>query len=142
MAKAKANKTVETKASVPDFVKTIKEEKKRKDFLACIDLLTKHTKFPAKMWGPAIVGFGSYHYKYESGREGDAPLAAISSRVAGITFYLSNLKANEDLLKKLGKYKVSGGCVHIKQLEDIDIKVLVKLLDISMKYVKSKYPDK
>ena len=138
MAKAQ-NKTVETNDNVADFLKKVKEEQKRKDCLAIVDLLAKHTKMKAKMWGPAIVGFGSYHYKYESGREGDAPLAAFSPRASSITIYLSSIK--EELIKKLGKHKLSGGCVHIQKLEDIDTAVLLKLIDNSMKYTRAKYPD-
>ena len=138
MAKAQ-NKTVENNDSIADFFKKVKDEQKRKDCLAIVDLLSKHTKMKAKMWGPAIVGFGSYHYKYESGREGDAPLAAFSPRASSITIYLSGIK--EELIKKLGKHKLSGGCVHIQKLEDIDKVVLLKLIDNSMKYTRAKYPD-
>jgi hypothetical protein len=128
MAK-KENKTVETKSSVPAFVKKIANEKKRKDFSAIIDLITKHTKLEPKMWGTAIVGFGSYHYKYESGREGDAPLTGLASRASSITLYLGSKFENaEELFSKLGKHKVSGGCLHIQKLEDIDTAVLVKMV--------------
>ena len=92
------------------------------------------------MWGTAIVGFGSYHYKYDSGREGDAPLVGLSSRATSITFYLANVKEKKELLKKLGKHKMGGGCIHIQKLEDIDTSVLTKMADISIKYFKSKYP--
>ena len=82
------NKTVETTNSVAAFVAAIKDEKKRIDFAALIDLITKTTKTAPKMWGTAIVGFGSYHYKYESGREGDAPLVGLAARASSIVFYL------------------------------------------------------
>ena len=94
---AKANKTIETKASVAVFLKTVKEEKKRKDCSAIIDLVTKSTGLEPKMWGTAIVGFGSYHYKYESGREGDAPLAGLAARANSIVLYLDDKK--EELLR-------------------------------------------
>jgi hypothetical protein len=139
MAKAQ-NKTVETKEPVADFLKTIKDEKKRQDCFAISDLMSKHTKFPAKMWGNAIVGFGAYHYKYESGREGDAPLAAFSPRASSIVLYLNNAKEKAELLKKLGKHKLSGGCLHIQKLEDIDPAALLKLVDHSIKSTRSKYP--
>ncbi len=135
------NKTVETKASVAAFLKTIPEEKKRKDCSAIIDLLTKHTGFPPKMWGTGIVGFGSYHYKYESGREGDAPLSGIASRANSITLYLgSNFDNREALLSKFGKHKASGGCVHIQKLEDIDTGVLIKMVKNSIKHTQKQYP--
>ncbi len=136
----KQNKTTENKNSVTDFIKTVKDEKKRKDCLAIIDLVAKHTGFKAKMWGTAIVGFGSYHYKYETGREGDAPLVALSPRASSITLYLSNAKAKEELLKKFGKHKLSGGCIHIQKLEDIDTGILIKMVDASIKHLKALYP--
>src|SRR5580765_3551751 len=123
------NKTTETKKSVSGFLKTITDEKKRKDFSVIIDLITKHRRLEPKMWGTGIVGFGTYHYKYESGREGDAPLAALSPRANAITLYLSNVKAKEDLLKKLGKHKTGGGCIYIQKLEDIDKAILIKMVD-------------
>lgn len=134
------NKTVETQDSVADYLSTVKDEKKRKDCSAIIDLMAKHTKLEPKMWGTAIVGFGSYHYKYESGREGDAPLAALAARANAITLYLSNAKEKEELLKKLGKYKMSGGCIHVQKLEDIDTGILTKLVDNSIKHLRKKYP--
>ncbi len=142
MAKSTANKTIETKDSVADFLKKIKDEKKRNDCKAIMDFIGKHTGMKAKMWGTAIVGFGSYHYVYDSGREGDAPLSAFAPRASSIVIYLYNLKENAELLKKLGKHKLSGGCVHIKALEDIDTKILGKLIDASIKYIKKTYPDK
>ena len=134
------NKTVETQYSVADHLSTIKDEKKRKDCSAIIDLMAKHTKLEPKMWGTAIVGFGSYHYKYESGREGDAPLAALAARSNAITLYVSNAKEKEELLNKLGKYKMSGGCIYVQKLEDIDTGILIKLVDNSIKHLKKKYP--
>ena len=135
------NKTIETKASVDVFLKKIKEEKRRKDFSAITDLITKHTGLEPKMWGTAIVGFGSYHYKYDSGREGDAPLLGIASRANAITLYLgSNFDNIEELLGKFGKYKMSGGCIHIQKLEDIDTRILIKMVKNSLKYTKKKYP--
>ncbi|MGC4038080.1 MAG: DUF1801 domain-containing protein [Chitinophagaceae bacterium] len=134
------NKTVETDASVKTFLQTIKEEKKRDDCTALVKLYGKHTGFQPKMWGNAIIGFGSYHYKYESGREGDAPLLALSPRASSIVLYLYDVASKESLLKKFGKCKVSGGCVHIKKLEDIDTGILMQLMDNSMQHVKKKFP--
>jgi hypothetical protein len=135
---AKANKTVETKASVAGFLKTIKDEKKRKDCSVIIDIISKATGFEPKMWGTAIVGFGSYHYKYESGREGDAPLAGIAARASSITFYLgAEFTKRDELLAKFGKHKLSGGCIHIQKLEDIDTGILVKMVKNSVAYRKT-----
>lgn len=130
---AKENKTTETRASVPAFLKTIKDEKRRKDFSAIIDLITKHTGLEPKMWGTAIVGFGSYHYKYESGREGDAPLTGIAARTNSITLYLgTSFEKREELLSKFGKHKMSGGCIHIQKIEDIDTGILIKMVKNSI----------
>ena len=99
--------------------------------------MKKQSGFDAKMWGPAIVGFGSYHYKYESGREGDAPLVAFSPRKAEISLYLSSsFDKRDELLAKLGKHKSAKACVYIKKLEDVDVKVLEKMVELSVKHVK------
>jgi len=131
------NKTVETKASVGAYVKKIADDKKRKDFAAIIELVSSSTGIEPKMWGPAIVGFGSYQYKYDSGREGDAPLFGLAARVNAITLYLgSKFDGRDELLAKFGKYTASKGCVYIKKLEDIDTAVLVKMVKKSMEYTK------
>ncbi|HYV93435.1 MAG TPA: DUF1801 domain-containing protein [Chitinophagales bacterium] len=135
------NKTTETKASVAAYLMKIKDEERRTDFSAVIDLITKHTGLEPKMWGTAIVGFGSYHYKYESGREGDAPLAGIASRANAITLYLgSGFDKREALLSKFGKHKISGGCIHIQKLEDIDTGILIKMVKNSITHRKKEYP--
>ena len=142
MAQAK-NKTVETKSSVAAFVKKIANEKKRSDFSALVKLISKDTKFEPKMWGAAIVGFGSYHYKYESGREGDAPLVGIASRASSITLYIGcDYEKSDELLAKLGKHKMSGGCLHIQKLEDIDTGVLSKMVKASVAHKKKQYSSK
>ncbi|MEO5569387.1 MAG: DUF1801 domain-containing protein [Bacteroidia bacterium] len=135
------NKTTENKNSVTGFLATVKDEKKRSDCSVLIKLIAEHTGFEPKMWGTAIVGFGSYHYKYESGREGDAPLASLSPRANAITLYLSNVKEKPELLKKLGKHKIGGGCIYIQKLEDIDTGILMKMTDHSIKHLRSKYPE-
>lgn len=135
------NKTVETQNSVASFLKTITDEKKCKDFSAIIDLISKLTGLEPKMWGTSIVGFGSYHYKYESGREGDAPLMGIAPRANAITLYLgTEFDKREELLSKFGKHKIGGGCVHIQKLEDIDTVVLTKMVKNSIAHIKKQYP--
>jgi hypothetical protein len=135
------NKTTETKLSVASFVKAIKDDKRRKDFSTIVDLIAEHTGLEPKMWGTAIVGFGSYHYKYDSGREGDAPLTGMASRANAITLYLcSTFDDREALLAKLGKHKTEKGCLYIQKLEDIDSKILVKMVKNSIKYYQKKYP--
>jgi hypothetical protein len=135
------NKTIETQNSVAGFLTSIKDEKRRKDCSAIIDLITEQTGFEPKMWGTSIVGFGSYHYKYESGREGDAPLAGIASRTNAITLYLSsNFDKREELLLKFGKHKTDKACIYIQNLEDIDTRILTTMVKNSIKYYKKKYP--
>ena len=136
------NKTVETKQSIADFLLTIKDEKKRQDCSELIKLIKKETGLTPKMWGTSIVGFGKYHYKYESGREGDAPLTGIASRAKTITLYLgTKFEKSEELFSKLGKYKLSGGCVHIQKLEDVDLKILVKMFINSIEQRRKIYPE-
>lgn len=139
MAASKA-KTVETQNSVDDFLNLLTDEQKKQDCYAILKLMEKQSGFKAKMWGPAIVGFGSYHYKYESGREGDAPLVAFSPRKAEISLYLSSGFENRDkLLEKFGKHKSAKACIYIKKLEDIDIEILEKMISLSVKHVKKMY---
>lgn len=136
MAQAKA-KTVETSASVTAFIKKA-DKAKQADSLELLKIFEKASGFEPKMWGPAIIGFGSYHYKYESGREGDAPLCGFSPRKQAFSFYLSSgFKEREDLLKKLGKHKASKACIYIKKLEDIDLIILKKMIRLSVTYTKS-----
>ena len=93
------------------------------------------------MWGPSIVGFGSHHYKYESGREGDSPNIAFSPRASSLAIYLSGSFENrEELLKKLGKHKTDKGCVHIKTLADINKVVLIKMMINHVKHIQQLYP--
>ena len=128
MSKAK-NKTVETEASVDNFLDTIKDLDKRKDCSTIIGLIEKELKLAPKMWGPSIVGFGSYHYKYDSGREGDAPLVGLASRASSITFYIgADYSKQIELEAKLGKHKKSGGCLHIVKLADVDQKTLLTII--------------
>ena len=135
------NKTTENTNSVTDFINTVTDETKRNDCFQIIELMQIQTGFEAKMWGGAIVGFGSYHYKYESGREGDAPLIGFSPRVNAITLYLAgDFDKKEELLKKFGKHKTSKGCIYIKRLVDVDIKLLKEMIKISVVHMKKKYP--
>ena len=135
------NKTVETKNSVAGFLAKIKDGQKRKDCSAIIELLAGQTELEPKMWGPGIVGFGSYHYVYESGREGDAPLVGLSPRASAIVFYLStNFEKRKELLKSFGKHKTGKGCIYIQKLDDIDTGILVKMVKNSIKHVKKIYP--
>jgi hypothetical protein len=136
------NKTIETKTNILDFLSTIKDEKRRKDCSRIIDLISEHTGLEPKMWGPSIIGFGSYHYKYDSGHEGDAPLVGIASRTNAIVFYLSaNFEERNVLLQSLGKHKTEKGCVYIKSIEDIDTGVLIKMISNHIKHIQKLYPN-
>jgi hypothetical protein len=134
------NKTTETKNSVAEYLNAIADEKRRKDCSAIVELFKKQTALEPKMWGAGIVGFGSYHYKYDSGREGDAPIVAFSSRANAISLYLSaNFEDREELLKKFGKHKTGKGCVYIQKLEDVDTTILSKMVKNSFEHKKDLY---
>ncbi|HRI79689.1 MAG TPA: DUF1801 domain-containing protein [Cyclobacteriaceae bacterium] len=133
---AKENKTTETAASVSGFIDKIKDETKRDDSYRIIKLMQKHTGFKPKMWGPSIIGFGTYHYQYESGREGDMPIIAFSPRSTAIVLYFSSeFKNRTALLKKFGKHKASKGCVYVKKLADVDMEVLEEMIVENIKKV-------
>ncbi len=135
------NKTTENQKSVAQFIETIPDKVKKQDCRRIIELMQKATSHPPKMWGSGIVGLGSCHYKYESGHEGDMPLAGFSPRSTAIVFYLSgNFKGRDQLLEKLGKYKAGKGCLYVKKLGDIDTAVLEKMIAASAKHVQSVYP--
>ena len=139
MANAKV-KTVVTNESVADFINKIEDETKRNDCFAIINLMRKVSGFEEKMWGPSIIGFGSYHYKYESGREGDAPLVGFSPRKAEISLYLAHgFKERQALLEKFGKHKTAKACIYIKKLSDIDTNVLEEMIGHSIAYIKELY---
>jgi hypothetical protein len=123
------NKTNETTINVTDFINTyVVDEQKKADSFELIKLMQKWSGFEAKMWGPTIVGFGSYHYKYASGHEGDAPLIAFSPRKAAFSLYITSQKdQNKELLDQLGKYKIATACIYVKKLSDIDIAILEKI---------------
>jgi hypothetical protein len=137
------NKTTETILSVKDFINDIKDETKRKDSFSLIELIKKQTGLEPKMWGPGIVGFGSYHYKYDSGHEGDSPLVGFSPRASAISLYLSGqFEKREELLEKLGKHKTNKGCIYVKKLDDINIEILQKMIANHIRHIQELYPDK
>jgi hypothetical protein len=123
------NKTKVTKASVASYLAGIKDETRRKDCEDLARLMTKATKQQPKMWGKSIVGFGNYHYKYESGREGEICAVGFSSRKGDITLYgLTSAPQHEELLGKLGKHSRGKGCFYIRKLSEVDPKVLGQLV--------------
>ena len=130
-------KTKPHDASVDDFLNSIPEEGKRTDAFAIMKLMKQVTRKKPKMWGPSIVGFGEYHYKYDSGREGDWFLTGFSPRKQNLTLYImSGFARYATLMKRLGKYKIGKSCLYIKRLDDIDVTVLKELIRLSAEHVK------
>jgi hypothetical protein len=138
MAKKAELKTKVNDASVEGFLNSVTDEQKREDCFEILKLMKQVTKETPKMWGSSIVGFGSYHYKGASGREGDWMLTGFSPRKQNLTLYImGGFNSNKDLLKKLGKYKTSVGCLYIKKLDDVDRKVLKELVAESVRTMKN-----
>jgi len=123
------NKTRATEASVAGYLAAIQEEGRRHDCEALVTLMTRATGEPPNMWGTSIVGFGSYHYQYDSGREGDACLVGFSSRKGDISLYLgTDYPGRDGLLSRLGKHKLAKACLYLHKLSDIDLNVLEQLI--------------
>jgi len=136
------NKSTETTLSVSDFIEQLTDPVKKDDSYRIIAMMEDRSGFEAKLWGPSIIGFGSYHYQYESGHQGDAPLIAFSPRSAAISLYLAcGFKEREELLKQLGKYKTGKSCIYIKRLSDIDSVVLIRMIELSLAYTKGLHPE-
>ena len=136
-----ANQTQPTKVTVKAFIDTLPDEAKRADAKALVKLMQNATGEKPVMWGPAIIGFGSCHYTYDSGREGDMPLVSFSPRKAATVLYnLTTSTDHKELLPKLGKHKVSGGCLHIKKLTDVDPKVLETLVVKAAAATRAQHP--
>lgn len=133
------NKTKPTKASVTAFLNKIKDRQLREDCFAILEMMQKVSNSDPVMWGSAIIGFGSFHYVYESGREGDTIVIGFSPRKQNITIYLTGgLSQVEDDLTKLGKYKRGKGCLYVKSLSDVNAEVLKKILSKAVKKAQSK----
>jgi hypothetical protein len=134
------NKTKPTDASVEAYLSAIEDGGRRDDCRAIASLMAKLAKAPAHMWGASIVGFGSYHYKYASGREGDACLTGFSSRKGDISVYLVASGAEqEQLLALLGRHKMGKACLYIRKLADIDMAILERLIAGSVAEIKRRY---
>lgn len=135
------NKTTETKHDVTAFIDAFADsEQKKLDSYELVDIMHKATGFEPKMWGPSIIGFGTYHYKYESGHEGDAPLVAFSPRKAAISLYIfSGLEEQKPLIENLGKFKMGKSCIYVKKLNDINQVELIKVIKATTKWLKEKY---
>jgi hypothetical protein len=134
------NKTQATQASVSAFLKAVEHPKRHEDARTIKKMMDKVTGWKAKMWGPSIVGYGQYHYKYDSGREGDFLITGFSPRKQALTIYIvPGFSQYDDLMAKLGKYKTGRSCLYINKLEDIDLKVLETLIKKSVVFMKKKY---
>jgi len=136
------NKTQPTPQKVSEFIAGIEDTRKRAECRELMKLMRETTGKRAKMWGASIVGFGNYHYKYASGREGDFFLTGFSPRKQALTIYIINgFEPHTELMQKLGKFKVGKSCLYVKTLDDIDRSILTKLVKASVAYMRKKYPD-
>ena len=127
------NKTKPTSVFVDDFITAIENSRRRSDTLTALEMYTEITGFPPVMWGLSIIGFGSRHYVYETGREGNAPVACFSPRKANMTLYVGDtFKGSEVLYAKLGKHKKSVACLYINKLDDVDLDVLREIVTPQM----------
>ena len=135
-------KTKETDVSVIEFIEHVDNPKKREDAYRLLDIFAEVTGYEAKMWGPSIIGFGKYHYKYKTGHEGDAPLVGYSPRKAKISLYFApGDSERDDLLKDFGKHTTGKACVYINKLADIDVEILKSLIQRSVSFLQETYPD-
>ena len=134
---ATKNKTIETEGSVSDFVASfVTSEQKKTDSFKLIELMQKWSGYKAKLWGPSIIGFGTHHYKYASGHEGDMLLIAFSPRKAAFSFYLyTGEEERKLLLSQLGKFKTGKACIYVNKLSDIDLGTLEKLCKAAIAFL-------
>ncbi len=140
-----AIKTMVTDADVHDFIHSFADtEQKRNDSFELLKIMREYTGFEPKMWGPSIIGFGSYHYKSDRSRqEGDWPLVGFSPRKAAISLYVyTGMPEHEHLLKDLGKFKMGKACIYVKKLSDINIEAMKKLMGETIAYLDAKYGKK
>lgn len=134
-------KTKETDGNVLEFIESVEHPGKRRDALQLLTIFKETTGYHAKMWGSSIIGFGSYHYKYASGHEGDAPLVGFSPRKSKISLYFATGDPErEELLQQLGKHTAGKGCVYINKVEDIHIEVLEALICQTVDFLRKTYP--
>jgi uncharacterized protein DUF1801 len=136
-----ANKTQPTPVSPADFIETVEHPVRREDARTLLALMSRITGWEAKMWGPSMIGFGEYHYRYESGREGDFLRTGFSPRKTGMVVYiLPGYEDYSDRLSRLGKHKLGKSCLYINKLADIDLSVLEELVRAGLDDMEKKYP--
>ena len=133
------NQTRPTRASVSRFIAGIENETRRADAKRIVAMMRKVSRTEPKMWGPAIIGFGSCHYKYESGREGDMPRMGFSPRKQNLSLYLAKPATQAEDLKQLGRHSTSVSCLYINKLSDVDEKVLERMMRASWKEAGERY---
>ncbi len=137
------NKTKPTTQSVLDFLNAVEHPTRKADGLYLYEAMKKVTGLEPRMWGPTIVGYGEYHYKYDSGHEGDSLRIGFSPRKSSLSLYIMpNLDAFPDLMEKLGKYKMGRGCLYINKLADVDLEVLEELMIAAYGRMEELYPSK
>ena len=135
-----SNKTVPTSQSVTEFLENIEQSQKKEDAYVILRLMEQLTGEKPVMWGPSIIGFGSYHYKYDSGREGDMLITGFSPRAQNFSLYIgAGSPKVKPLLKELGKHSTGKSCLYIKRLSDINLDVLKEIIETSHTYYKNKY---
>ena len=134
------NKTQETNADVEAFLAAVAPEARQADARAVCDLMSKVSGEPPRMWGSAIVGFGSYHYTYDSGRQGDAPLVGFSPRKAALTLYIMSGHQDDALMARLGKYKTGKACLYLNKLSDVDQGALAEVISGCVTHMRQAYP--
>lgn len=135
------NKTIETEKDVYEFIHEFADtEQKRKDSYEILELMKSVSGYEPKMWGPSIIGFGTYHYKYKSGHEGDAPILGFSPRKSAISLYVyTGLDEHEHLLEGLGKFKIGKVCIYVNKLSDIKIDKLTRMMKETIQFINTRY---
>lgn len=140
MSSKNQNKTAPTGISVEEFLETVENTTRRSDATTAIEMMSRLSGCEPKMWGPSIIGFGSYHYRYESGREGDAPLIGFSPRKANLVFYImSGYENSTEQLARLGKHRIGKACLYINKLADVDQSVLEEMITECITHMKANF---
>ena len=132
------NKTQKTGVSAEEFIASVENKRRREDGLTLLEMMREITGLDPEMWGPSIIGFGDYHYKYESGREGDMLLTGFSPRKQSLSLYImAGFASYDDLLGRLGKHRKGASCLYINKLADVDMEVLRELVRESFEHAKA-----
>ena len=136
------NKTQRNDGDVMAYLESVQNKRRREDSLVVLKIMEEVTSEPAEMWGSSIVGFGSYHYKYESGREGDFMISGFAPRKQALTLYImGGFERHEELLAKLGKHRTGSSCLYINKLTDVDLDVLREIISESVAHMRREHPN-